>query len=125
MTSAQVEKFCLSLPGATLSIQWGADRVFKVVGRMFAAMGPREIRPQTLSFKASDESFHILTRARHIIPAPYLARAQWVQLQKLDALSAKELRAYLVRAHALVAERLPRKTRLALGIADSKPAAEE
>ena len=125
MTSAQVEKFCLSLPGATLSIQWGADRVFKVGGKMFAAMGPREMRPQTLSFKTSDESFHILTRARHIIPAPYLARAKWVQLQKLDALSAKELRVYLARGHALVAERLPRKTRLALGIADSKPAAEE
>jgi len=123
MTSAQVETFCLSLPGATLSIQWGADRVFKVGGKMFAAMGPREMRPQTLSFKTSDESFHILTRARHIIPAPYLARAKWVQLQKLDALSAKELRVYLARAHALVAERLPRNTRLALGIADPKPAA--
>lgn len=124
MTSAQVEKFCLSLPGATLSIQWGADRVFKVGGKMFAAMGPREMRPQTLSFKTSDESFHILTRAKHIIPAPYLARAKWVQLQKLDALSAKELRVYLARAHALVAERLPRKARQALGIADPKPAAD-
>jgi predicted DNA-binding protein (MmcQ/YjbR family) len=125
MTSAQVEKFCLSLPGATLSIQWGADRVFKVGGKMFAAMGPREMRPQTLSFKTSDESFHILTRAKHIIPAPYLARAKWVQLQKLDALSAKELRVYLERAHALVAERLPRKTRLALGLVDPKPAADD
>jgi predicted DNA-binding protein (MmcQ/YjbR family) len=124
MTSAQVETFCLSLPGATLSIQWGADRVFKVGGKMFAAMGPREMRPQTLSFKTSDESFHILTRAKHIIPAPYLARAKWVQLQQLDALSAKESRMYLARAYALVAERLPRKTRLALGIADPKPAAE-
>jgi len=39
MKYAEVEKFCLSLPGATLSIQWGSDHVYKVGGKMFAAMG--------------------------------------------------------------------------------------
>ena len=122
MTSGAIEKFCLSLPAATLAIQWGADRVFKVGGKMFAAMGPREARPQTLSFKASDESFHILTRAKRIVPAPYLARAKWVQLQRLDALNAKELRAYLSRAHALAAGGLSKKQRVALGLGDVSPA---
>jgi len=89
MKYAEIEKFCLSLPGATLSIQWGSDHVYKVGGKMFAAMGSPAMRPQTLSFKASDESFEILTRAKNVIPAPYLARAKWVYLEKLDALGAR------------------------------------
>ena len=84
MKYAEVEKFCLTLPGATLSIQWGSDHVYKVGGKMFAAMGAPEMRPQSLSFKTAPESFAILTKEKNIIPAPYLARAQWVQLVKLD-----------------------------------------
>jgi predicted DNA-binding protein (MmcQ/YjbR family) len=114
---AEVEKFCLSLPGATLSIQWGADHVYKIGGKMFAAMGPPQMRPQSLSFKTGADSFAILTKVKGIIPAPYLARAQWVQLTRLDALTAKELRAYLTRAHAIVAAGLTKKKKAELGIA--------
>jgi predicted DNA-binding protein (MmcQ/YjbR family) len=113
---AEIEKFCLSLPGATLSIQWGSDHVYKVGGKMFAAMGPPQMRPQSLSFKAGADSFAILTKVKNIIPAPYLARAQWVQLTKLDALGTKELKAYLTRAHAIVASGLPKKKQAELGI---------
>ena len=116
MRHAEIEKFCLSLPGATLSIQWGADRVYKVGGKMFAVMGPPEMKPQTLSFKAAPDSFAILTKQKDIIPAPYLARARWVNLQKLDALSTKELKAYLTRAHAIVASGLTKKKRAELGL---------
>jgi predicted DNA-binding protein (MmcQ/YjbR family) len=116
MRDAEIEKFCLSLPSAELSIQWGADRVFKIGGKMFALMGPPEMKPQTLSFKAGPESFEILTKQKNIIPAPYLARAQWVNLQKLDALTTKELKAYLTRAHAIVAAGLTKKKQVELGL---------
>jgi predicted DNA-binding protein (MmcQ/YjbR family) len=111
-----VEAHCLSLPGAALSIQWGSDHVFKVGGKMFAVMGPPEQRSYTLSFKASDESFHILTHLPGAVPAPYLARAHWVMLEHLRVLKLREIKAYLTRAHALVAAGLPRKTRQTLGI---------
>ena len=114
MKYAEVEKFCLSLPGAALSIQWGSDHVYKIGGKMFAAMGPPEMRPQTLSFKTAPDSFAILTGEKNIIPAPYLARAQWVQLTRLDALGARELKAYLARAHAIVAAGLPKRKRAEL-----------
>ena len=114
MRYADLKAHMLSLPGATLSIQWGADRVFKVGGKMFAVMGPPEQKPHTISFKAGEDSFHILTHAENIIPAPYLARAHWVYLQRLNALPTRELKAYLVRAHALVAVGLPKKQQEAL-----------
>jgi predicted DNA-binding protein (MmcQ/YjbR family) len=116
MRYAEIEKFCLSLKGSKLSIQWGADHVYKVGDKMFAVMGPPEMKPQTLSFKAAPDSFAILTKQKDIIPAPYLARAQWVNLQKLDALDSKELKAYLTRAHAIVASGLTKKKRAELGL---------
>ena len=35
MTLERVRKICLAHPGATEQIQWGADLVFKVGGKMF------------------------------------------------------------------------------------------
>jgi predicted DNA-binding protein (MmcQ/YjbR family) len=118
MRHAEIEKFCLALPAATLSVQWGGERVYKIGGKMFAMLGPKEDKPHHLFFKAGEASFHILTHVRHIIPAPYLARAHWVYLERLDALATKELKAYLERAHALAAASLSKKKRTALGIAE-------
>jgi predicted DNA-binding protein (MmcQ/YjbR family) len=118
MRHADIEKFCLALPAAELSVQWGGARVYKIGGKMFAMLGPKSDRPHHLFFKAGETSFHILTQLRHIIPAPYLARAHWVYLERLDALGTKELKAYLRRAHALAAAGLSKKKRAALGIAE-------
>jgi predicted DNA-binding protein (MmcQ/YjbR family) len=117
MKYAAIEEFCLSLPGATRSLQWGDHHVFKVADKMFAVLCSPADKPHTMSFKAGDGSFEILVKARYIIAAPYMARAKWVRLQRLDALPAKELRAYLQRAHALVAGGLSRKKRSELGLA--------
>ncbi len=80
-----LRKICLAFPGATEQIQWGNDLLFKVGGKMFAVT-PLEPAPVCLSFKASPENFAELTERVDIIPAPYLARAQWVALQTRDAL---------------------------------------
>lgn len=116
MKYAEIEKFCLSLPGATRSLQWGDHHVFKVGDKMFAVLCSPGDKPHTMSFKAGDASFDILTKAKDIIPAPYLARMKWVNLQKLDALNTKEIKGYLTRAHALVAEGLSKKKRIELGL---------
>jgi predicted DNA-binding protein (MmcQ/YjbR family) len=44
-------------------------------------------------------------------PAPYLARAKWVQLVSPDALDDEELRTYLKEAHDIVVEKLPKAVR--------------
>ena len=117
MKLADIEKFLLALPGATLSIQWGNDRVFKVGGKMFAVLGfDNDKAAHGMSFKASSESFRILTELPGIKPAPYLARAEWVYLDKPTRLPQKDLKAYLTRAHAIVASGLPKKTQRELGI---------
>jgi predicted DNA-binding protein (MmcQ/YjbR family) len=116
MTYDQVTKHLLALPGAELSIKWGDDHIFVVGGKMFAGLGPKSDKPHGISFKADDLGFEVLTKKRGITPARYLARAKWVSLDRLDRLPDAQLRAYLTRAHAIVAAGLPRKIRKALGL---------
>lgn len=117
MKIADVEKYLLALPHATLSIQWGNDRVFKIGGKMFAVIGVNDDKSaHGLCFKAADDSFHILTKLPGIIPAPYLARAQWVWMDKPTRLPARDLRAYLARAHALIGAKLSKKTQREMGL---------
>ena len=118
MTLKELHVFVAALPRATLSIQWGSDHVYKIGGKMFTVMGPPDGKSRALSLKTSDESFEILTRLDGIIPAPYLARAKWVQLDKPQRLPAKELKAYLTRAHALVAATLTKKAQRELGLSE-------
>jgi len=105
-----LREVCLSFPGVTEQIQWGNDLLFKVGGKMFAVT-PLEPASVCLSFKASPESFAELTERPNIIPAPYLARAQWVALQTRDALAAQELAQLLRASYDMVFAKLPKKIR--------------
>ena len=113
MDLERLQALCLALPGVTEHTIWEGDLTFKVGGKMFAhtALEPGRV---WLSFKSSPEDFALLTERANIIPAPYLARAQWVALETRDALGAEELEQLIRAAHALVA-RLPKKTREGLG----------
>lgn len=118
-----IRRHCLDFPHTTENVQWGADLVFKVDGKMFAVT-PLEVAPVLLSFKASPENFAELCERPGIIPAPYMARAQWVALESFSALPDLELRELLAESYRLVWERLPRKRREALAGTDagkSKP----
>lgn len=122
MTYDELTKHMLSLPGAALSIKWGSDHIFVVGEKMFAGLGPKPKKGEVIgiSFKADDMGFEILTRKRGITPAKYLARAKWVSLDKLDRLPDKQLKAYLTRAHGIVAAGLSKKLRASLGILEAK-----
>jgi predicted DNA-binding protein (MmcQ/YjbR family) len=115
-----IRELCLSFPGATEQIQWGDDLLFKVGGKMFAAT-PLVPARVCLSFKASPENFAELTERPNIIPAPYLARAQWVALETRDALGAQELAGLLRKSYELVLAKLPKKSRETLsGVSPNK-----
>ena len=109
MSLAPLRKLCGSLPGATRDIKWGADEVYSVGNKMFAVFFVDGRTTRNVSFKVDPERFLELTDRPGIVPAPYLARAHWVQLQEPDALSADDAKALLARSHALVFSKLTRK----------------
>lgn len=110
MTPAALRAHCLSLPGAECVVQWGDDQIYKVAGKMFAAT---DAACTKVSFKCSDEAFLVLTESGMAIPAPYLARAKWVQVTP-KALPAAELGQRLTQAYAIVRSGLTKKAQAAL-----------
>ena len=113
MNLEKLRAHCLSHPGATEQIQWGADLVFKVGGKMFC-VACTEPAPNVMSFKCDDETFAELIEREGAIPAPYMARAKWVALETFDTLSDRELVPLVTRAYELTRDRLPRRTIAAL-----------
>ena len=113
MNIDRIRQLCLAFPGATEQITWGNDLTFRIAGRIFAVtvLEPAQV---WLSFKCSPENFAELTERVGIIPAPYLARAQWVALQDKDALREPELSALLRESYELVLAKLPKKARQAI-----------
>jgi|tagenome__1003787_1003787.scaffolds.fasta_scaffold20986760_4 predicted DNA-binding protein (MmcQ/YjbR family) len=110
MNADWVRKICLSFPGATEHVIWQGDLTFKVGGKMFAHT-VLEVAPVWLSFKTSHENFAELTERAGIIPAPYLARAQWVALETREALPMDQFAALLRESYDLVVSKLPTKVR--------------
>jgi predicted DNA-binding protein (MmcQ/YjbR family) len=114
MTLEALRRLCLSLPGATEQVQWGADLVFKVGGKMFCVANT-EPGGVAMSFKCDDETFATLVERDGVIPAPYLARAKWVALERFDTMPARELTPLVKRSYELVVAKLPKTTRARLG----------
>ena len=124
MDTEQTRAFLLTLPEVEETLQWGETLVFwvgdkAIGGKMFASMN-LDTGKTVLSFAAGPDGFAELTEYEGIIPAPYLARAHWVALERWSALRNSELQQRLRAARDLVAARLPPRTRAVL----TMPAAE-
>jgi predicted DNA-binding protein (MmcQ/YjbR family) len=109
-----LRRYCSTLPGATRDIKWGADEVYSVGGKMFAVFCVDGKKAKTASFKCDPERFLELTDQPGIVPAPYLARAHWVQVQEAKALTGEQARELLARSHSLVFAKLTRKEQAAI-----------
>ncbi len=70
MTLERFRQLCLQQPGATEQIQWGADAVFKVGGKMFAVACTDAAYPnaKACSFKCDDEGFAELCEREGVGP---------------------------------------------------------
>src|ERR1700754_1676876 len=73
MTPETVEAFCLTLPGAVMSVQWGGAHVLKVGGKIFTILAGMSRGEPEAWFKASEFSYILLVEQPGIRPAPYLA----------------------------------------------------
>ena len=108
-----IRKYCLSLPHSTETVQWGDNLVFKIGGKMYSVTA-LEPGGNWLSFKCTPDDFARLVEQPGIVPAPYMARAQWVALETADALPRTEIRRLIRQAYELVFAKLPKKTQAVL-----------
>ena len=107
MSVEDVRTICLALPDVTEDIKWGSDLVFSVRKKMFAVVNTEP--PHTVAFKCTMETFAELIEREGIIPAPYMARATWVQERSVgEVLDRRELAELLKTSYALVVAKLPK-----------------
>lgn len=102
---------CRALPGTTEDLKWGCDRVFSVGGKMYCVLPDDRQQPCRISLKVDGYRFLELTDLPGVIPAPYLARAQWVALHAGCVLPQAEIAALIQRSHALVLSKLSKRLR--------------
>jgi predicted DNA-binding protein (MmcQ/YjbR family) len=108
-----IGKVCLALPGVTLDHPFGPGHdAYRIGGKMFVMVGEQG----GVSFKASDIAYEVLTETGHARPAPYLARARWVNLPDPAAWTDDELAEHFAIAHGIIAGKLTKKVRAALGL---------
>ncbi|MEG9437930.1 MmcQ/YjbR family DNA-binding protein [Edaphobacter sp. HDX4] len=127
MDVEQIRSLLLEMPHVVETMQWGANLVFwvgdkAIGGKMFALANLDGDGRAVISFCAGQERYPELLEHEGILPAPYLARAWWVAIERWDVFRTAEWKTELTAAHAIVAARLPRRTRdtLALPLREQK-----
>ena len=120
MTDEEFNEFCGALPATTHVVQWGGAHVWKVGGKVFALGHWDEGEPR-VTFKVSDIAYELLKEQPGLRPAPYLASRglKWIQHFEEPGLSDPDLKDYIRAAHRIIAAKLPKKTRAALGLMES------
>lgn len=114
MDIEKLRSICLAFPAATEDIKWENDLCFLVAGKMFCVTSLTP--PHTISFKVPDEAFDEISNRDGFIPAPYMARAKWVQLKNPGQVHLVELQQFISQSYRLVVGRLSKKLSLESGI---------
>lgn len=119
MTLDEYNGFCASLASTAHVVQWGGAHVWKVGGKVFAIAGWDDGKEAPfVTFKCSDLAYEILKEQAGLRPAPYLASRgmSWIQRCSAESMDDDSLRDYLSESYRLVALKLTRKTRQAMGL---------
>jgi len=125
MDNERIREICMALPYAAETMNWGHHLVYwagdrDIGGKMFAMTDLDGAGTGVLWLHCGSERFHELIEKEGIIPSPYLAKAFWVTLEQSDALRPREIEEELRRAHALIFERLPKRTRAILALPEGE-----
>ena len=121
MDNERIRALCMALPHVTETVNWGHRLVYwagdrDTGGKMFAMTDLDGTGTGVLWFHAGAERFHELVEREGILPAPYMARAFWVTVERWDVLKPREIEEELKRAHTLILEKLPKRTKAALAM---------
>ena len=116
MNVPAILKFCATLPHATGDVKWDVDQVYSIGGRMFCVACVDSKKQSSVAFKVDDDLFLSYSDRDGFIPAPYMARAKWVQIIDLKKVSDAELKALIKRSYELVALKLTKKLRAEFGL---------
>jgi predicted DNA-binding protein (MmcQ/YjbR family) len=125
MDNERIRAICMALPYVGETVNWGHHLVYwagdrDIGGKMFAMTDLDGTGTGVLWFHCGAERFHELLEVEGIIASPYLAKAYWVTLERWDALRPREIEEELRRAHGLIFEKLPKRTKVLLALPEKE-----
>jgi predicted DNA-binding protein (MmcQ/YjbR family) len=127
MDNERIREICMALPYVAETMNWGHHLVYwvgdrDIGGKMFAMTDLDGSGTGVLWFHCGHERFHELLELDGIIASPYLAKAAWVTVERWDVLRSREIEEELRRAHSLIYERLPKRTKAVLAMPEKERA---
>ena len=127
MDNERIRHICLGLPHVAETLNWGHHLVYfvgdrEIGGKMFAMTDLDGTGVGVLWFHCGAERFYEFLEREGIRASPYLAKAHWVTLERWDALRPREIEQELARAHALIYEKLPKRTKALLELPEKERA---
>jgi predicted DNA-binding protein (MmcQ/YjbR family) len=125
MDNERIRAICMTLPHVAETVNWGHHLVYwagdrDIGGKMFAMTDLDGTGTGVLWFHCGAERFHELLEVEGVIASPYLAKAHWVTLERWGALRPREIEEELRKAHGLIFERLPKRTKLMLALPEKE-----
>ena len=125
MDNERIREICMALPHVTETLNWGHHLVYfvgdkEIGGKMFAMTDLDGTGTGVLWFHCGAERFHELLEIQGIIASPYLARVHWVTVDRWDILRPRQIEDELRRAHALIYEKLPARTKKVLAMPEKE-----
>lgn len=114
MNTESLRDYCLSLPFSAESIKWTNTLVFTIEAKMFCVCSLDA--PFSFSVKVPDEIFDEIVLQHAFRPAPYLARAKWVQIIFPESLNRLRIEFLVHQSYQLVKTSLSKKLKTQLGI---------
>ena len=125
MDNERIRSICMGLPNVAETVNWGHHLVYwvgdrDIGGKMFAMTDLDGTGFGVFWFHCGAERFHELLENEGISASPYLAKAHWVTVERWDALRPREVENELRRAHALIYERLPKRTKSVLALPEKE-----
>ncbi len=127
MDNERIREICMGLPHVAETVNWGHHLVYwvgdrDIGGKMFAMTDLDGTGTGVLWFHCGAERFHELLENEGITGSPYLAKVHWVTVERWDALRPREVEAELRLAHALIFEKLPKRTKAVLAMPEKERA---
>jgi predicted DNA-binding protein (MmcQ/YjbR family) len=127
MDNERIRGICLALPHVSETLNWGHHLVYwvgdrAIGGKMFAMTDVDGVSPSVLWFHCGAERFHELQENEGVFASPHLARAFWVSVERWDTLPNRQIEEELRRAHSLIYEKLPKRTKAVLALPEKERA---
>jgi predicted DNA-binding protein (MmcQ/YjbR family) len=125
MDNERIRAICMALPNVTETVNWGHHLVYwvgdrDIGGKMFAMTDLDGTGTGVLWFHCGAERFHELIENEGIFGSPYLAKVHWVTMDRWDSLRPRDVEEELRKAHALIYEKLPKRTKTILAIPEKE-----